>query len=131
MRTAAQNVLHQIGQDIARAELDKDAAACVVDILDFFTEAHRLKHLFRDDAFDHSRISRVGLCAAVGIDSGVRCADIHLCDSLRKGLLGMTHQRCMESGRDRQRNSAIAFGLQCGFSGADSIRCTGQHDLRR
>src|SRR5690606_33216208 len=131
MRTAAQNILHQISQDITRTELYEDAAACVVDVLDFFTEAHRLKHLLRDDALDRSRVSRVGLGAAVGINLCTWCADIHLCDGLCKWLLRMADQRRMEGGGNRQRHGAITLGLQRGFSGTDSVGGTGQHDLRR
>ena len=124
-----QNVFDQVGQDIARPNLDKDSPASGIQIFDLLSKQHRLQQLLGQLLFDLIGICGIWLRGGIGIDrQGWRSKSCGF-DGFCKGLLGMPDQRCVESGSHRKTGDRIAFGIQRSLRRFDRGGRPGQDDL--
>ncbi len=129
MWTVCQNVFHQIGENIARAELDKERATGSVEVFDLLGKEYRLKKMLRQLVLNGAWIGGIRLGRRIGIDWHRWASEGHGVDRLSKGLLRMSDQRRMKGGCHGQTGHVVAFGLQRGLGGFNRRSWPSQNNL--
>ena len=113
---AGQNGFGQLGENVLRAEFNKNPTSGFMDIFDLLAEQHGIEDVFLQLLLDRLGIIGVRFGGRVREDRNLRFLEFHGADGFGKRLLCVTHERSVKGGRNGQQHGIVFFRLECRMS---------------